>query len=115
MKQSIDLPEGVLHVEVLTGRIIERDGLCIYGYKTTQRKAKKKITLQPGQGIYLSRENDVPMVGYFAKEDGFKIWEMPNTACRLFAVEEAVKLGWERLDWVEEEYQERKQKKQKAA
>ena len=76
MKQSIDLPEGVLNVEVLTGRIIERDGLCIYG---------------------------------------FKIWEMPNTACRLFAVEEAVKLGWERLDWVEEEYQERKQKKQKAA
>lgn len=29
------------------------------------------------------------MVGYFAKEDGFKMWEMPNTYCRRDAVMDA--------------------------
>lgn len=48
------------------------------------------------------------MVGYFAKEDGFKIWEF--TRERRNAVIEAVKLESVRLEWVEEFYEERQQK-----
>lgn len=46
----------------------------------------------------------------FAREDGFKMWEMKITACRLYAVEEAVKMEYSSLDQLEEDYQERKQK-----
>lgn len=45
------------------------------------------------------------MVGYFAKEDGFKMWE--HTRCRLNAVENVVKIEASRLQEVEKFYEER--------
>ena len=42
------------------------------------------------------------MIGYFAKEDGFKWWKTPNTYCRRDAVIEAVKMEYPRLEQLEE-------------
>lgn len=50
------------------------------------------------------------MVCYFAKEDGFKWWEMPNTYCRRDAAIEAIIMECPRLEQLEEDYEERKQK-----
>ena len=112
---EIPLPEGTRSVEVFTPKTKSLDGGALLEYQCKSRisRARKTITLKEGQGIYISRKNDALMVGYFAKQDGFKWWEMRKTICRLDAMIEAVKYGYSRTE-LETEYRERK-RKQKAA
>ena len=85
-----------------------RDGLWIAGYRTRRSRARRKIRLTEGQGIYIMTDDGNHKIGYFAREDGFKTWEWTRESRD--AVIDAVKVESTRLEWVEEFYEEMQQK-----